>query len=245
MNQGNDGALRLQVRLARSGLASRRKCEEYIASGRVSVNGRTVIEPGSKVNANDAVYVDGRPIGMVKRKLYAALHKPVGFLCSNSDPQGRPLAKSLLEANINERIFHVGRLDCMSSGLILYTNDGAFAQMLTHPSSAVEKEYIITTKTEIPTKLLERFERGIQIENIRYRALRTKILGPRKVNIVLVEGKNRELREVFRSAGIGIKKVHRVRIGSVTLEGLPPGRYRLLSAREVKAIKGKTNGNGH
>ena len=234
MNQ--DDSVRLQVRLARSGLASRRKCEVFIAEGRVTVNGQVVIRPGTKVTNRDEVRVDGRLIKDEKRKVYLALHKPAGFLCSDDDPDGRPLAKSLLEVVVKERIYHVGRLDYMTSGLIFFTNDGDFARALTHPSKKVEKEYLVTTKSEIPPELIERFLKGLVVEGVRYKASDAELLGPRTARIVLTEGKNRELRKVFLSVSASIKKVHRVRIGPVNIKGITSGRFRHLRDYEVRAL---------
>ena len=238
------GDIRLQVRLARSGLGSRRKCEEYIAAARITVNGKTVIQPGTKVDPDDVIAIDGHRIPGEQKKIYIALHKPPGFLSSNSDPRGRPLAKNLLETVVRERVYHVGRLDFMSSGLIFYTNDGDFARLLTHPSHVIEKEYIVGTKHEIPKQLMERFMKGININGILYKASHVRLIGARKAGIVLTEGKNREIREVFRSFGIGISKVHRVRIGPITLKEMPPGHFRYLSLREVTLIR-KNHGSRH
>lgn len=229
-------AIRLQLRLARAGIASRRRCETFIAEGRVKVNGQVVITPGTKVTPDDEVMFDGRPVRDEKRKIYIALHKPAGFLCSDADPDGRPLAKSLLDIVVKERIFHVGRLDYMTSGLIFFTNDGDFARALTHPSRKIEKEYIVTTKNEIPEELMSRFLKGITVEGIRYKASEAVLMGPRTARIVLTEGKNRELRRVFLSVSVSIKKVHRVRIGPVHLKGIISGHFRNLRASEIKAL---------
>lgn len=231
-------AVRLQLRLSRAGIASRRHCETYIAEGRVTVNGEIVTTPGTKVAPDDEIRFDGRLIRTEKRKVYIALHKPSGFLCSDDDPDGRPLAKSLLNVAFNERIYHVGRLDYMTSGLIFYTNDGDFARALTHPSRKVEKEYLVTTKNEIPEALMKRFLEGIVVEGIRYRASKAELSGPRSARIVLTEGKNKELRRVFLSMAVSIKKVHRIRIGPVQIKGIPSGHFRNLTEREIKALTG-------
>jgi len=244
MEQNDDRPIRLQVRMARAGLASRRKCEEFIAQGRVTVNGRTVTQPGTKVTGTDDVRFDGRPVKSDQPKIYIALHKPAGFLCSDADPDGRPLAKSLLDVVVDQRIFHVGRLDYMTSGLIFYTNDGDFARRLTHPSKAIEKEYVVTTKSPIPEDLLARFTEGITVAGIRYRAAEAALIGPRTARIVLTEGKNRELRKVFLSASVGIKRVHRVRIGPVKLKGIASGRFRYLKESEVRALTRAAEGGG-
>ena len=238
MNQKNnkENEIRLQVRLARAGIASRRKSEEYIAQGRVKVNGKVVITPGTKVSDSDEVLFDGKPVGKEEKKIYIVLHKPAGFLCSDEDPDGRPLAKDLLKVVVKERIYHVGRLDYMTSGLIFYTNDGEFSKALTHPSKKIEKEYIVTTKKEISEELLQRFLKGITVEGVRYKAAEAERTGARTARIVLEEGKNRELRKVFLSDFNTIKKVHRVRIGPVTLKGIASGHFRYLKDHEVRLL---------
>jgi len=234
-------ALRLQVRLARSGLASRRRCEKFIAEGRIRVNGRIVRSRGAKVLPEDDVLFDGRSVKMEKRKVYIALHKPRGFLCSDEDPDGRPLAKSLLGPVFKERVFHVGRLDYMTSGLIFYTNDGNFARVLTHPSCEVEKEYLVGTKDVIPPALLERFMRGMRIDGIHYKAYRAELISPRTARVVLREGKNRELRRVFLSMNIAIKKVQRIRIGPVRLKGIASGHFRELHGGEIRMLMNRSD----
>ena len=234
--------IRLQLRMARAGIASRRRCETYIAEGRVKVNGKVVITPGTKVGPDDIVTFDGNAVRDEKKKVYIALHKPSGFLCSDEDPDGRPLAKSLLDVVVKERIFHVGRLDYMTSGLIFYTNDGDFARALTHPSRKMEKEYIVTTKNEIPRELMDRFLKGITVEGIRYRASKAELTGPRTAVIVLTEGKNKELRRVFLSFAVSIKKVHRVRIGTVNLKGIASGHFRYLKEHEVQSLMSGNSG---
>jgi len=229
-------AIRLQLRLARAGIASRRHCEKIIAEGRVSVNGKVLTKPGLKVTPDDIVRIDGNLVDNEKRKIYIALHKPRGYLCSDFDPEGRPLAKNLIDVAVRERFFHVGRLDYMSSGLIFFSNDGEFSRVLTHPSSRVEKEYIVTTKAVIPDDLVLRFSRGITINGIRYSAERAEQVGPRTARIVLIEGKNRELRRVFSSASLSIKRVHRIRIGLVRIAGIPSGHFRHLKAREIRIL---------
>jgi len=229
-------AIRLQLRLARAGIASRRQCERLIAEGRVSVNGEVVSKPGLKVTSDDIIRYNGCLVDTEKKKIYIALHKPAGYICSDFDPDGRPLAKNLIDGVIKERIFHVGRLDYMSSGLIFFANDGEFSRILTHPSGRVEKEYIVIAGSVIPEGLMERFSRGITIDGIRYSAERAKRVGPRTARIVLIEGKNRELRRIFSSASMSIRKVHRIRIGPVRVVGIPPGHFRNLRTNEIENL---------
>jgi len=228
--------IRLQLRLARAGIASRRQCERLIAEGRVSVNGEVVSKPGLKVTPDDIIRYNGSLVESEKKKIYIALHKPAGYICSDFDPDGRPLAKDLINAAVKERFFHVGRLDYMSSGLMFFANDGEFSRILTHPSGRVEKEYIVVTGSVIPEGLMERFSRGVTIDGIRYSAVRAKRIGLRTARIVLIEGKNRELRKVFSSASVSIRKVHRIRIGPVRVVGIPSGYFRNLKANEIKNL---------
>ncbi|QEN03212.1 pseudouridine synthase [Thiospirochaeta perfilievii] len=239
--------LRLQVYLAKCGIASRRKCEEIISQGRVSVNGKVIITPGSKVEEGDVVMYDGRKIGLAKEKIYIALHKPSKFLCSTTDPDDRPLAIDLLTPVIKHRLFYVGRLDYLTSGLIFFTNDGDFSKKMTHPSTHIEKEYVVTTKDEIPMELMEEFKKGIYVLGERFKMKDYEFKGTRCVHIILEEGKNRELRKVFLSRNVSVKKVHRIRIGSVELKGIHSGHFRKLTEREVKSLikdadeKGESN----
>lgn len=232
-----DEPIRLQLYMARSGLGSRRACEKLIEEGRVSVNGRLVVEQGFKVGDDDVVKFDGRLIKPMARKIYLALHKPSGYICSNQDERGRPLAKDLFEAAVPQRVFNVGRLDYMTSGLIFFTNDGEFSRAMTHPSCHLEKEYVVTTKKPIPVELMENFKKGMTVEGEQYTCKEYQIQSDHRVRIVLEEGKNRELRKVFQSRNITVKKVHRVRIGAVSLQGLQPGRFRFLTEKEVKRLK--------
>ncbi|MDC7235807.1 MAG: pseudouridine synthase [Spirochaetales bacterium] len=235
---GNDfESLRLQVFLARCGIGSRRKCEEYISEGRVAVNGKSVLVPGSKVGPRDKVTFDGRAIRPEKEFEYIALHKPSGFICSNQDRDGRPLAKDLLADATHKRLYNVGRLDYMTSGLLFFTNDGEFSKLMTHPSSHVEKEYMVTTKKEIPKELMEQFKKGISVQGEYFRLKRYAFKGSRSVSITLEEGKNKELRKVFLSRNITIKSIHRIRIGNVKLTGLASGHFRKLTRKEVEQLK--------
>jgi 23S rRNA pseudouridine2605 synthase len=226
--------VRLQVFLARCGLGSRRGCEELISAGRVRVNDTVADRLGSRVAFTDRVTVDGRVVKPVSSLVYLAVHKPAGYLCANADPEGRPLASELFRGAIKERLFHVGRLDFLSTGLIFYTNDGEFDRVVTHPGSRVEKEYLVETARPIDASFLEHYRRGFWIDGVRYRCEGYQLRSPHAALITLVEGKNRELRNVFAARRIRVKRVHRLRIGVVTLRGLQPGRFRKLTEREVK-----------
>ncbi len=231
-----DNLIRLQLRLSRCGVASRRASEKLILQGRVTVNGSVVTELGTKVCDADVVRVDGEPISLEERRVYLALHKPEGYICSSSDPQGRPLAITLLASEYSERLYSIGRLDLRSSGLILFTNDGEFARAVSHPSAEVEKEYLVDSSVPISDSMLEDFRKGVEIEGELYRCQSIQRLGLRSVKIVLIEGKNREIRRVFSAFHLHPTRLHRVRIGRIQLGDLEVGQHRVLSEAEVKSL---------
>ena len=228
--------MRLQVYLAHAGVASRRACEKIIAEGRVSVNGTLVTDMGSKVRTGDTVLLDGKPVHPEARKCYVLLNKPAGFVCTLSDEKGRPTAADLLKETYSERLYNIGRLDMFSSGAILFTNDGDFAAKIEHPSAQIEKEYVIETTQDFPPELLTRFERGIRVDGIFYKCRSAAAVNRRKLRIVLVEGKNREIRRVLDSFNCTIKRLVRVRIGSLELGNLKAGEFRNLTANERHAL---------
>lgn len=226
-------SLRLQVYLARCGIGSRRKNEQYIAAGRVTINGRTVTEPGSKVFPGDEVAFDGRPVLPETEARYIALYKPPRYICSNHDPEGRPLAVELLSTHFPERLYNVGRLDFMSEGLIFFTNDGSFTRIVSHPSSEIEKEYRIFSHQPVREPILKQWMRGITIGGTLYKIKSYRIIASEEVLLTLIEGKNREIRNLFKAGNIDIKRLIRERIGPVTIKGLSPGAFRQLSENEV------------
>lgn len=228
--------MRLQVYLAHAGVASRRACEKIIAEGRVSVNGTLVTDMGSKVRTGDTVLLDGKPVHPEARKCYVLLNKPAGFVCTLSDEKGRPIAADLLKETYSERLYNIGRLDMFSSGAILFTNDGDFAAKIEHPSAQIEKEYVIETTQDFPPELLTRFERGIRVDGIFYKCRSAAAVNRRKLRIVLVEGKNREIRRVLDSFNCTIKRLVRVRIGTLELGNLKAGEFRNLTANERHAL---------
>ena len=235
MNRSSeDAGVRLQVYLARCGLGSRRSCETYIERGKVAINGSPVTRAGEKVLSTDVVTVDGKKVVPVSNKIYIAVHKPREFLVSNSDPEGRPLVQELFRSAIKERLFHVGRLDYLSTGLILYTNDGEFSKLVSHPRAQIEKEYLVETGRAMEDEFLRMYSRGIRVGEIIYRCKSYVLRGPHSAIITLTEGKNREIRTVFASRNIRLKRVHRLRIGPLTLRGIPPGHFRRLTEREVR-----------
>jgi 23S rRNA pseudouridine2605 synthase len=227
--------LRLQVYLAHAGAASRRGGEKLITQGRVTVNGRVVSELGAKVSPGDEVCLDGKPVTIESRLHYLALNKPAGYICSSHDPQNRPLALDLLPP-CKERLYSVGRLDFLSSGLILFTNDGAFAAKISHPASEIEKEYLVESTVPISGRMVEEFAGGVLIDGILYRAGEIERTSGRSIRVVLIEGKNREIRRVFSYFHLHLKTLRRIRIGPVELGNLEEGKCRKLISGEIEGL---------
>ena len=230
--------IRLQVYLARCGVASRRASENLILNGRVSIDGKIVTELGTKVSGKEKICLDGKQIFPEAEKRYILLNKPEGYVCSLADEKDRPIAASLLKDTYTERLYNIGRLDMLSGGAILFTNDGDFSAKVEHPSSEIEKEYEVITVFEYPDEVLQKFLRGVRIEGVFYKALSAERISKNKMRIVLIEGKNREIRRVLKFFNIKIKKLTRVRIGCVRLSDLPSGKHRPLTSEEIKGLLG-------
>ena len=232
-------SVRLQKFLAEAGVASRRAAEQFILDGRIAVNGKIVRQLGTKVDpVHDGVTVDGRP-ARVRRKLYVALHKPAGCVCSHADELGRPTIYELLPKEW-QLVSSVGRLDFSSEGLIFLTNDGQFALRLTHPRYGVRKKYVATIEGEVGGEILKRFTQGVFDGGERLKALSARLVsGSRARSVVeleLGEGKNREVRRLFESQGLVVKRLQRTQIGKIKLGELKPGRWRTLTETEIKTL---------
>lgn len=228
----NEG-VRLQRYLALCGISSRRKSEDIIKSGMVKVNGKIVLDRAYRVYNGDSVELNGNII-KPEKKIYFVLNKPPMFLCSHSDSFGRKTIYELI-CNSDKRLFSVGRLDYESSGLIILTNDGDFANRISHPSSVVIKEYYVEADREIPDQLVENFVKGIVIDNITYKAISVFKAGKKIAIIKLNEGKKREIREVFLHFQLKVVKLQRVAIGGLRLENLKlkEGEYRSFLKEEL------------
>jgi pseudouridine synthase len=231
--------VRLQKFLAEAGVASRRAGEQFITAGRVAVNGLTVRELGAKVDpARDQVAVDGRPV-RAKRRLYLALNKPRGLVCSRQDEHGRPTIYELLPREWGH-LYSVGRLDFATEGLLFLTNDGEFSLRLTHPRYAVHKKYLVTVQGRVDEAMLGRFTRGLWHEGQKLKAERARLISASRaqsvVELELAEGKYREVRRLFEAQGMTVQRLVRVQIGKIKLGELPPGRWRVLTEAEINPL---------
>lgn len=233
--------VRLQKFLAEAGVASRRASELIIKSGRVAVNGAVASELGVKIDpACDRVTVDGRVL-KAKRKLYIALHKPPGYVCTRSDAQARDKIADLLPKEWTE-LFSVGRLDCQSEGLIFLTNDGDFCLKLTHPRYQITRVYVAQVEGRVTPEMLRQFTAGVWSEGEKVQAQRARLISANNstsvVELALTEGKNREVRRLLASRHLTVRRLQRVRIGPIKLGELPPGRWRTLTEPEIKSLLG-------
>ena len=220
-------------------MASRRAAEQIILAGRVYVNGGLVCRLGTKVDpSHDEVTVDGKRV-RVRRKLYIALNKPVGCVCSRKDELGRPTVYDLLPKEW-QMLHSVGRLDFNTEGLIFLTNDGQFALHLTHPRHGVRKRYAATVEGRVDRMMLERFTHGVWHAGEKLQARAARIVsaghGRSVVELELVEGKNREVRRLFESQELVVKRLQRMQIGKIKLGELKPGRWRALTETEIKTL---------
>lgn len=231
--------VRLQKFLAEAGVASRRAAERMIVAGQIRVDGVVVRELGTKVDSDrQEIAVDGQPVRM-RRKVYVALHKPKGFLCTSKDPEARRVVHDLLPREWG--ILHnVGRLDRDSEGLLFLTNDGEFSLQLTHPRYGVRKRYRAVVVGRVTESQLKNITEGIQDEGELLKAESAKLVSANNshsvVELELAEGKNREVRRLFEALGHEVEQLIRTQIGPIRLGELPVGKWRMLSAAEIKSL---------
>lgn len=231
---------RLQKIISGVGIASRRKAEELIVQGRVSVNGHTVRQLGSKADLEqDEIRVDGKPLPRVHGHTVILLNKPVGYVSTLKDPQGRPTVVSLLRG-VRERVYPVGRLDYHSSGVMLLTNEGDLANFLLSCGSRIPRTYRIKLEGQPSPDDLARLERGIVLDGRRTAPCRIRPVTEREkpwYEITLVEGRYHQVRRMFERAGQRVLKLRRVRFGFLTDHGLSPGQFRRLNPPEIERLK--------
>lgn len=236
---------RLQKYLAECGIASRRKCEEYILQGKVKVNGKTVTELGIKINENiDKIQFEDKPIKKENnKKVYILLNKPIGYVTTTKEQFGREKVLDLIKTN--RRVVPVGRLDMYTSGAIILTDDGDFVYKVTHPKHEIEKTYIATVHGEVSDEEIEKLRVGVKIEDYTTSTAKVKRIqyNPDKkqtrIVITIHEGKNRQVRKMCEAIGKKVIALHRSKIGNIDVKDIPLGKWRYLTQQEVKEILGE------
>lgn len=231
--------IRLQKYMSENGIASRRKSEEMIEAGKVKVNGR-VATLGDKVDPiRDKIVVSGKRVVRNKTKMYVMLHKPRGFVTTMSDELGRKCVSELVE-DAGVRLFPVGRLDRNSEGLLLMTNDGAFSNMLTHPSRHVSKVYRVTVREKVTEEQLTKLTEGIMLDGTKTLPCDIHIIDKGEnrtvLNVVLYEGRNRQIRRMCEAVGLTVIRLKRTEIAGVRLGMLPQGKWRELNEKEMQHL---------
>ena len=236
--------IRLQKRIADSGFCSRRKAEEYIMNGKVSVNGNIITELGTKVNESDEIIVDGNAI-VHQDKEYYVFYKPRGVICSTNDDKGRKTVLDFFDSN--KRLYPVGRLDYDTTGILFLTNDGDFTNMILHPKNKIPKVYIAKLEGIIDGYSIKKIKSGVVIDGFKVIPDRVKLKSADKksntciVEITIHDGKNHEVKKIFENVKHNVIKLKRESIGFIDLTGLKSGEYRKLTIKEVKQLYAYTN----
>ena len=236
--------IRLQKYMADCGIASRRKCEEYISNGFVKVNGKIITELGVKVNPEkDMVEYNGKKLKNNKENsnVYILLNKPIGYVTTVKDQFSRQTVLDLING-VNERIVPVGRLDMYTSGALILTNDGNFVYKVTHPKYEIEKTYIVTLSGIIQAEAVEKLKNGVKIEDYTTKPAKVKIIkidydkNITRLEIIIHEGKNREVRKMCEAVGYKVIALHRSKIGNVNVKDLKIGQWRYLKLDEIEDV---------
>lgn len=227
--------MRLNRYLAAAGVGSRRKCDELIVAGRVTINGKICTDFSTQPTAEDHVKVNGKLVRL-EPPTTIVLNKPAGFVSTRSDPHARDTVFDLLPKNLS-RLFNVGRLDAQTEGLLILTNDGDLAQRLTHPKYKVDKEYEVTLNRKWDPLLAPKLLRGVFLDGKRAQITKLDSITPTKLRVVLRQGLNRQIRRMFEAIEHQVKHLVRTRIGSVRLRDLPRGHWRPLTKREIESLK--------
>ncbi len=226
--------MRLNRFLAAAGVGPRRHCDELIAAGRVAINGKTCTNFSAQPDTRDHVKVDGKLV-RVAPPLTIMLHKPAGFVSTRKDPHARETVFDLLPGKLS-RLFNIGRLDAQTEGLLLLTNDGDLAQQITHPRYKIDKEYEVTLDRPWDLAHGPKLLRGIVLDGRRARIARLHSASATRLRVVLRQGINRQVRRMFEALGYHVKRLVRVRIGSLRLGDLPRGHWRALTKHELESI---------
>ncbi len=223
--------------LARCGTGSRRKCEDYIRAGWVMVDDAVILTPETRINPEQcSISLRGKSVSPPKNYRYIILNKPAGVICTSQ--KGRERGQTVFDlVEVPERLFTIGRLDKDTSGLLILTNDGELTQRLTHPSFQKEKEYIVTTSKIIAKSILDKMKIGVQLDDGESRFVSAAVIANNRVEVVLTEGRNRQIRRTFKALGLSVTRLHRTRVGNLKLTKLPAGKWRDLEPEEVASLK--------
>ena len=227
--------MRLNRFLAAAGVGSRRHCDELIADGRVTINGRVCTDFSAQPTETDHVKVGGKIVHS-ERRLYIILHKPAGFVSTRGDPNARDTIFDLLPPKF-PRLFNIGRLDAQTEGLLILTNDGDLAQHLTHPRSKVEKEYEVTLDRPWDPALTPKLLAGIMLDGQRARIEKLQTMRSTRLRVILRQGINRQIRRMFFALGYDVKRLVRTRVGHLRMGDLPRGHWRPLNKTELKSLQ--------
>jgi 23S rRNA pseudouridine2605 synthase len=228
--------MRLAKYLAHAGVASRRAAEELVRAGRVTVGGEEARDPARDVDGSEPVAVDGRPVAGAEERVVYAVHKPAGVVSTARDTHGRPTVVELVPAE--QRLYPVGRLDADATGLLLLTNDGELANLLTHPRHEVPRTYRVTVANPpLSGDAVDRLRRGVELDDGRTAPARARRLAPDAIELTIREGRNRQVKRMCAAVGHPVKRLERIRFGPLRLGELEPGRHRRLEPAEVQRLR--------
>lgn len=228
--------MRLNKYIATCGICSRRSAENYITCGKVKVNGKVVTNLSTKVDElNDKVEVLGKNISIEKKKVYIMLNKPKGFVTTNKEQFNRKCTLDLIKEP--QRVFPIGRLDMYTEGLLLFTNDGDFANKITHPKNKIEKVYVVKVDKNITKDMIYKLENGLDIGGYITKEAKVNLLKEREFEITISEGKNRQVRKMCEAVGLKVLELKRIKLGNIKLGDLQIGKYRFLTQNEIESIK--------
>ena len=227
--------IRLNKFIAESGYCSRRKADELIKNNKVYVNDVCIVELGTKIDTlNDKVVIDGNILKKQQKNIYLMLNKPKGYITTNKEQFSRNATIDLIKED--ERVFPIGRLDKDTEGLLLFTNDGEFANLMMHPSHLVEKTYIVETDSQITKEKITRLRKGIDIGGYITKEAKVRKIAENKLEIIITEGKNRQVRKMCKAVGINVINLKRTKYGGLEIGDLKCGKYRYLTEEEIKLL---------
>ncbi len=225
---------RINKYIASCGICSRRKADELISQGKVEINGQVVTDMGHKVDTNDIVKINGKLITKEEEKVYIVLNKPKGYVTTSSDQFNRKNVIDLINENV--RVYPIGRLDMYTEGLLLLTNDGEFANAIMHPRNKIEKTYVVTTDTNITKEQIDKLKNGVDIGDYITKPAKVRIISKDKIEIIISEGKNRQVRRMCDAVEINLLNLKRIKIGNIELGKLQTGKYRYLTEEEKQSM---------